>query len=215
MQRGRSLTKKSPAQLDREIAQVLSGRRNGRPRSAHAEVKGVQRIGAKQPRGKAKSNGGKKQEQLLEAANAAAIGGDLDGAEKTIGKGKQRAIATSYNTITPESATEGDFDDRGWVDEEGDAIEVDASDIEEQLDVGSKAPVTDAIVKRAVRWLRDNGAHETSSTAFHPGLWYSQPFEVSDYTTGEERSEDFFLRNFTADEEKRVFDEFMFDRRRR
>ena len=63
-------------------------------------------------------------------------------------------------------------------------------------------------MKKVVRWLRDHGATEVSSTSFHPGDWYSTPFEVEDYSTGAERSEDFFLRNFTPQEEKLVFERF-------
>lgn len=141
-------------------------------------------------------------------ANDAALSDQIDRAAKLLAQSKQRAIATSYSTVTPESAEEGDFADRGWVDEEGDAIEVDVLDIGDQGEAGSQAPVTDAIVKRAVRWLRDHGAYETSSSSYHSGVWYSSPSEVSDYSTGEERSEDFFLRNFTEEEERRIFDEF-------
>ncbi len=148
-------------------------------------------------------------------ANDAALSQQFDRAEEILGQGKQRAVATACKTVTPESSAEGDFADQGWEDEDGDPIEVSAYDFEEALEVGSHAPVTDAIVKQAVRWLRDHGASEPSSSSYHPGVWYSSEFEVSDYGTGEERSEDFFLRNFTPQEEKLVFDEFHEGRRRR
>jgi hypothetical protein len=144
----------------------------------------------------------------LVVANDAALSDQFDRAEEILAQSKQRTIATAYSTTTPESAETGDFADRGWVDKDGDAIEVSSYEIEETAGTGSQAPVTDAIVKQAVRWLRDHGALETSSSSYHSGVWYSSPFEVSDYSTGEERSEDFFLRNFTEQEERAIFDAF-------
>ena len=146
-------------------------------------------------------------------ANDAALSDQFDRAEEILTQGQQRTIATAYQTVTPESAEEGDVADRGWEDQDGDPIEVSSYDIEEAVDAGSRAPVTDAIVKQAVQWLRDHGAQETSSSSYHSGVWYSTPYEVTDYSTGEERSEDFFLRNFTDQEERRVFDEFTRGRR--
>ena len=63
-------------------------------------------------------------------------------------------------------------------------------------------------MKKAVQWLRDEGATETSSTSHHQGVWYSTEFET-DYSTGGESSEDFFLRNFTPQEEKLIFEGFL------
>lgn len=197
-------TKKSGAQLDREIAEALrrspSTRRNPiarapkrpkRPVQSHARTK--------------KTNS--KQAEILMVANDAALSGQFDRAEKILEQGQQRKIATAYKTTTPESAAEGDYADRGWEDEEGDAIEVGSYEIEEQAEAASQAPVTDAIVKQAVRWLQDHGAIEASSSRFDPGVWYSSEAAM-DYSSGEDRMEDFFLRNFTEDEGRRVFQAF-------
>jgi hypothetical protein len=197
--------KKTPAQLSREIAEVLSHK------PSHAQKALSRRIpkDLKEKRDHAiKKKSDPKQADTLMVANDAALEHNYDRAEKVLSQGKQRAIATSFTTITPESAEAGDHADRGWVDEDGDNIEVDADDIAKAHEAGSVAPVTDAIVSKAIRWLKDNGAHETSSSSFHPGVWYSTSYEVSDYSTGEERQEDFFLRNFSDQEEKRIFDEF-------
>lgn len=140
-------------------------------------------------------------------ANDAALSSQFDRAEKALGQSKQRAIATAFTTTTPESVEAGDYASRGWEDQDGDDIEVDRDDIENQFDVGSHAPVTDAIVDKAVQWLRDHGATSTSSTSFHPGTWYETEFEA-DYSSGEERAEEFFLRNFTKQEEKLIFEGF-------
>lgn len=152
---------------------------------------------------------------MLLVANDAALSGQYGRAEELLTKqSTPRTIATAYKTVTEESSADGDFADRGWEDKAGDPIEVDASDIEEQVETGSHAPVTDAIVEKAVRWLRDHDASRASSSSFTPGDWYSTEFTVSNYGSGEERSEDFFLRNFTEEEERRVFKEFHSDRRR-
>jgi hypothetical protein len=146
-------------------------------------------------------------------ANDAALEHNYDRAEEILSKGKKRNISTAYTTITPESAAESDFAERGWVDEDGDDIEVDSDDIAEAHENDDANPVITAVVNKAIRWLKDHGAYETSSSSFDPGVWYSTPYEVSDYSTGEERQEDFFLRNFTKVEEERIFDEFTKKRR--
>jgi len=186
--------KKSPAQLDREIAEVLrrkpasSSVRVARGRG-HATVKDSGNAG------------------VMMVANDAALANQYERAEKLVGQSKQRKIATAFTTVTEESSRAGDYASRGWEDKDGEDVEVDAYDIEEQVDAGSHAPVTDAIVAKAVRWLRDHGASGTSSTRFHPGTWYETEFEM-DYSSGEEKQEEFFLRNFTEQEEKLVFDAF-------
>jgi hypothetical protein len=186
--------KKSPAQLDREIAESLS-RRTKSARRTHSTVKAP------------KSDAGPKQTELLMVANDAALSDQYERAAKLIGQGKQRAIATAFTTVTEESSRLGDYASRGWEDKEGDDIEVDENDIESQVDDGSREPVTDAIVDKAVRWLRDHGASASSSTKFQQGTWYETEFEM-DYSSGEERQEEFFLRNFTEHEEKLVFNAF-------
>jgi len=198
----RSARKTPRAQLDREIAEALrrkpkaSGSRGG---SARAAVKG--RAHATKAT-KGKGNG--KQEDLLMVANDAALNEQFERAEEILAQGPQRAIATAFTTVTAESAAAGDHASRGWEDKDGDDIEVDTYDIEEARDKGSHAPVTDAIVKKATAWLRDHGATEASSSHFSPGTWYETEFEM-DYGSGEEKQEEFFLRNFTPQEEKLIF----------
>ena len=147
-------------------------------------------------------------------ANDAALANQVDRVEKLLAQGPRRTIATAYNVTTPESSEVGDFAERGWEDEDGEALEISDYDIEEAVAEDSLAPVTDTIVKKAVRWLLDHGAAETSSSSYHAGVWYSSPSEVEDYRTGAERSEDFFLRNFTPKEEQLIFAAFKRGRRR-
>jgi hypothetical protein len=201
--------KKSRTQLDREIAEVLSRSHRSskkKPSATRAARKGSKSAHATAKRGK--SNG--KQAEILMVANDAALERQFDRAEEVLAQSKPRAIATAYQIVTEASSRIGDVADRGWEDKEGEAIEVAAYDFEEALDDGSHAPVTDAIVKKTAEWLRDHGASDVSSSPHQPGDWYSTEFEAS-YETGEpgeERSEDFFLRNFTPLEEKLVFDAF-------
>jgi hypothetical protein len=202
--------KKSTAQLSREIAEVLSRKpSHARVRApASSRVKNLKAIKTKHAHAAKKKKSDPRQEDALMIANDAALEGKYEVAEKILSKGKQRTIATAYTTITPESAEAGDHADRGWVDQDGDDIEVYADDIAEAHETGSGSPVTDAIVNKVIRWLKDHGAYETSSSSFDPGVWYSTSYAVSDYGTGEERQEDFFLRNFSNQEEKRIFEAF-------
>ena len=200
-----SPSKKSPARLDQEVAEALRARTSGGaqhrrpPRAAHAKVK----------RGKA--NG--KQAGILLVANDAALSGQFERAEEILAQSQPRTIATAFTTVTEESSAAGDYASRGWEDEDGEAIEVNAGDIEEAADSGSHAPVSDAIARKAAQWLWDHGASEASSSAFHRGVWYETEFAM-DYGSGEEKQEEFFLRDFNEDEERRVFDEFYAGRRR-
>jgi len=171
---------------------------------ATAKKKPLKRVHATAKKdGKAHS----KQEDLLLVANDTALSLQFDRVEELLKQGPARAIATAFQVVDEESSRTGDSKDSGWEDEEGDAIEISSYDIEEQVDAESHVPVTDAFVKQAVQWLRDHGANEASSSSYHKGVWYSSPSEM-DYSSGEARSEDFFLRNFTEDEERRVFKEF-------
>jgi hypothetical protein len=197
------MPKKTPAaQLDREIAAAL----RRKPSSSRAKRSPTKRAHAT-------VNKDTKQADILMVANDAALSDQYDRAEKLLSQGKQRAIATAFTTITPESAEAGDYASRGWEDKDGDDIEVDADEIASAHEAGSQAPVTDVIVEKAVKWLHDAGAYEASSSSFHPGTWYETSFETSDYSSGEEKQEEFFLRNFTEAEEEKIFEAFKRGRR--
>jgi len=97
--------------------------------------------------------------------------------------GEEILIRTSYETVTPESAEEGDAADRGWEDEEGEQFES---------------------VEDAIEWLKRKGVQHASSSHFHPGIWYSSG-EDQDFGTGETTTYSFHL---TADEkvQKAIYD---------
>lgn len=99
-------------------------------------------------------------------------------------------VKTTYEIITPESAEAGDAEERGWIDEEGETFES---------------------VEDVVRFLQDNGANESSSSSFNPGVWYTH-YGDYDYSTrqmerGEIENRSYHLYNFTPEQEEEVFNQ--------
>lgn len=99
-------------------------------------------------------------------------------------------IRTTFDVITEESAAEGDVAERGWVDEDGEVLGVNA----------------------AIEWLRSKGPLEPSSSQFHKGIWYSGPSE-QDMHTGGWYQEAYHLAGFTEAQQQRIYSA-LFSRRR-
>ena len=205
------MAKKTAAQLQREIDVALA-RKSTSPSTrsvatlghskGHAHVKTARSPHRLHHSTKQSSP---RQEEILMVANDAALEGDVKRAFKVLSQGEQRKITTTFNRTTPESASEGGFSKTGWIDEKGDPIKVDEDDIQEAIDDDDEQPVTEAIVRAAVKWLRDNYASEYSSDRhFHAGGWYSTTWETLDYSTGEEEERNFHLENFTEAEERLI-----------
>lgn len=112
------------------------------------------------------------------------------------GGGRHPRILTTYETVTPESAEHGDVADRGWIDDEGESMAPDSYDRSEGL----------TAVDKAVRFLKDNGAGEASSSYFHRGIWYSD-YGSEDYRTGENEQRSYHLKGFTAAQEREIFNQ--------
>jgi len=106
-------------------------------------------------------------------------------------------ISVSYHTVTPESAELGDYADHGWIDQEGEDMDVDP-----QWDDEGITPAT-----KAVKFLNDRGAAVASSSHFHTGIWYSSYPQVVDYAAGEEETRNYHLSGFTPEEERFIFNE--------
>lgn len=104
-------------------------------------------------------------------------------------------IAITYETVTPESAEQGDVDDRGWIDQDGEDMDETAEDFYDG-----------DVVKATIKGLRDNGVSEPSSSHFHPGVWYTAYEYNRDYRTGAVENRSFHLKGYTEDEERRVFE---------
>lgn len=107
-----------------------------------------------------------------------------------------KKIRTTFQTVTPESAENGDFSEQGWEDQEGVSMVPDEYDVEDGI----------TAVNKAVDFLFDKGGTEPSSSQFSPNTWYSTPDADHDYSTGEDTYYSFHLVGFTPEEEKEIFD---------
>jgi hypothetical protein len=111
-----------------------------------------------------------------------------------------RRICTSFETVTPESAAEGDFSDSGWTDKDGEELDPSADDVAEH---GTEEA---AAVVLAVRFLEDRGSVEPSSSpTWHPRVWYSTTDPNMDYATGAETRHSFHLKGYSEKEEREIY----------
>lgn len=86
-----------------------------------------------------------------------------------------------FQTITPESAEQGDFAETGH---------------EETKKLSSIQEAIKEIQKYCV---------EASSSNFHKGIWYSSTDPDTDYTTGEEKYNTLHLEGFSEFEERVIY----------
>ena len=105
-------------------------------------------------------------------------------------------ICISFSQTTPESSEQGDYSDSGWINEEGVEMTPDEFDQEEGL----------TAVDLAVKFLQNEGAMETSSSQFHPGVWYSTTWNTVNYRTGTDEERSFHLKDFSPAEEQEIWD---------
>lgn len=107
----------------------------------------------------------------------------------------EKKIKIPYATITPESAEAGDYEETGWIDEDGVSMKPDRRDREEGLTAADKA----------IDFLRDEGAFSPSGAPFYPGVWYSTGFETEDYSTNEEVEKSYHLYGFSEAEQRAIY----------
>ena len=107
-----------------------------------------------------------------------------------------RRIKISYDIVTHESATIGDFAENGWIDEEGVEI-ADEDDI--NWHDGNELQ---AVIACSLEVIQQNGSVEASSSQYHPGVWYTQ----IDCEYDEERYS-FHLDGFTEGEEIEIYNQ--------
>jgi hypothetical protein len=107
-----------------------------------------------------------------------------------------RKIRITYEIVTPESAEQGDADERGWIDEDGVSMEPDETDIEDEV----------SAVDKAIKFLKENGATEPSSSDSHVGLWYTCREHDTDLGTGAVESRSYHLVDFMPHEEFAIYD---------
>lgn len=87
-----------------------------------------------------------------------------------------------FQTISPESASHGDFSEQGEHDEK-----------------------TFENVLEAVEYLQNNGFCEASSSCFHKSIWYQTTDPEQNYKTGEETYYTAHLEGFSESEELEVY----------
>lgn len=105
-------------------------------------------------------------------------------------------ITETFEIFTPESVENGDAEERGFIDEEGEEIELDEYDKEEGL----------TIVDKAVEFLKDKGVEESSASFFHLGFWYTTYKYREDFSTGEEENRSYHLEGFTEQQEREIYE---------
>jgi hypothetical protein len=106
----------------------------------------------------------------------------------------KKSITVYYETWDHDSIDAGDTDDRG----EWDHVEIEADEMD--LDDGKPDSVL------AAHYLMDNGPVESSSSQWHPGVWYTSIDAEEDYKTGEKTYYSFHLTGFDEGESREIFD---------
>lgn len=117
-----------------------------------------------------------------------------------------KQIFTSFSTVTPESAEQGDTAESGWYDsgfrfnamdkpEEGHSCEPDKWDIEDGLNA----------VDLAVKYLKDKCAWHPSASRFHKNIWYSAESCTEDYSSDESIEYSYHLEGFSEEEQEEIF----------
>lgn len=102
-------------------------------------------------------------------------------------------IKTTFTLYTPESIDNGDYEECGWIDEEGYEIDPD----EDQT-----------VAEAAIEFLKDKYVEHASSSHYYPGLWYTTP-KANDgtrdfYEKGHVEDHSFHLDGFTEDQEREI-----------
>lgn len=97
-----------------------------------------------------------------------------------------KSIKIYYQIVTPESASNGDFDELG----EHDTIEVEN--------------VVDALLA-----VRDYGYVEPSSSDFHSSIWYTTIDSVENYKTGAQTNYTIHLKGFSEFEQRAFYNQIL------
>lgn len=104
-------------------------------------------------------------------------------------------ILITYEIVTPESAEEGDAEERGWIDEDGVSMKPDKYDTQDGI----------TAVDKAIKFLKHEYATDASSSRFNEGTWYTNYEYSQDYSTGAVESRSYHLKGFTEAEERAIF----------
>ncbi len=110
-----------------------------------------------------------------------------------------RRIRITYQTVTPESAENGDYADSGWIDEDGVCIDPDDCDVE---DYGSESYAAIALAVKTI----GNGVEASDYPRCYPGhTWYTQIDADKDYSDGSETTRSYHLDGFSVSEEIGIY----------
>lgn len=107
-------------------------------------------------------------------------------------------ITTTFQIITPESAEAGDYEETGFIDEEGHDCTPDEYDAEEGK----------TEVDLAVEFISEQGPVEASDSQGGPRTWYTQTDPAHDrafFEQGREETHSFHLKGFTPEQETAIF----------
>jgi hypothetical protein len=105
-------------------------------------------------------------------------------------------ILVTYEIVTPESAEQGDAEERGWIDQDGQTMAPDAEEASE-----GHTPVT-----LAYDSLYRCGASQPSCTGSGLGAWYTCDEHSTDYRTGAAESRSYHLEGFTPEQEQAIWE---------
>ena len=93
-----------------------------------------------------------------------------------------KAIKVYFQTVSPESAENGDFSAMG----EHDFREVES-------------------IEDALEFIKEFGYLEPSSSEFHSEIWYTTTDSVENYKTGDQTNYTIHLENFSDLEQRQVY----------
>jgi len=111
---------------------------------------------------------------------------------------EQKRVTISFYTVCfGESGDCNDYtEDYGWENEDGIDCQPDEYDAEDGI----------TAVEKAVEAITGNDCVYPSSSAFHPGVWYTSADGVTDYATGENTQYSYHLEGFSEEEQRTVFE---------
>jgi hypothetical protein len=117
--------------------------------------------------------------------------------------GCERRIRITFQTVSEESAENGDFEETGWINEEGETVEPDDYDVDEH---GSESA---AVVALAVKII-GRGCEASDYPTCHPGhTWYTDCDGDTDYSDGSVTTQSYHLDGFSEEEELAIYAEII------
>lgn len=99
----------------------------------------------------------------------------------------KHVITSTYETWDEESLEAGETDDKGWLDEEGESMEIEPEYDDED----------ETVITKTVSYLKKKGAIHPSSS--HGARWYSTEGDTN-YRSGEQTIESYHLNGYTEKE---------------